>query len=182
MLRPQIDGGPVQDGFMYNTYLKPNLYEFLAADQMDTLRRATSYRPKMVNLPDDFGRPIAAYDTFQYEASINPGSWIWGIALAEFSSTGVLLATGNLSIRLTDACTGIPLFSDFMLSGGLSPYDPAEDPRGAQYPLVLPHPILVLEPGRILVEIANQGTSASYGQALLLIAEPDIIRGAEKWT
>ena len=163
----------ILDGFSYNDQLiyQPNRYWPLALAELDTLRRAANLRPREWCVPDNFNQPIAGFDTFYYQISINGGSYLWGYnfvtlsAIAPGGAPAVTTATDML-IQLTDSCTEVPIFQDFASGGGCSTSGNARC-----FPILLTKPRLILDPGLINVEIANRTPNAIVCQLRLRFAE-----------
>lgn len=178
----------VLDGFSLNLNIRYLPYHYHAAclGQSEVLRRANLYRARWVVMPDDAGTPIPAYDTFEAQIKIQPGAYLWGFQLTEFSAGFVPVAATDAIIQVTDACTGIPLFSDYAAGSGFTPFSAvAADAHGGIAPHLLTQPRLVMEPGLLNVEIANRAVTAMRCQLLLCFSEPcvvledEIARGAQ---
>lgn len=177
-LRPKVDG------FMYNTslLLLPNRFFPFALGELEVLRRANNYRARWYCVPDDMEgnptpttpigtQPIAAYDTFQFQISVSPASYLWGMMFA--SLTGGSLAT-DLQLSIVDSCTGIPLFNDFASGSVASPRSTIQGVtrNSKALPVPLSKPRLILAPGLVNVEIANTTNAARQCQLVLMFAEP----------
>lgn len=157
---------PIVDGFMYNTslLLLANRFGPMALGEMEIVRRAHNLRPRWWCIPDDFGEPIAPYDTFQFQVDVAPGSYLFGMMFCVITP-GALVT--DMLISVTDSCTGIPLFNDFVNCGGVS-----SNFNSKMLPVLLTKPRLILEPGLVNVEIANRTNANRNCQLLLMFAEP----------
>jgi hypothetical protein len=168
MPTPQIP--PLVDGFALNLQL-PNCNQWagFAMHQMEALRRAHSYHFHVFVAPEESTVPIAAYDTFNVQLHLPPGSWIWGITM-QANTTSTLAGGGNATVmvRITDQGTQQMLFSNF--AQGFINQIP---PHGAQQ--LLSEPRVVIDPGILNIEIANppdNGNVAIYAQVALWCAVP----------
>lgn len=169
----------VLDGFSQNLNIRYLPYHYFAAclTQSEVLRRANLYRARWVVQPDDLNTPIPAYDTFEGQVKVVPGSYLWGFQVCEFNAAFVAVAAANTIVQVTDACTGIPLFSDYTAGSGFSPFSAAValDARGGIAPHLLTQPRLIMEPGLLNVEIANRSVATLRCQLLLCFAEPCVV-------
>ena len=163
----------IVDGFSYNDQLiyLPNRYWPLALAELDILRRANNLRPREWCVPDNFNSPILGYDTFQYQIQVAGDSYLWGYNFVSLSATTpdnapAATTAGDLLIQLTDSCTGFPIFQDFVNGFGCSTTGNARC-----FPILLPKPRLILEPGLINVEIANRTPNSIICQLRLRFAE-----------
>jgi hypothetical protein len=166
----------ITDGFTYLTgvqYLPERFYPVCLA-QMQILRRANTYRPRWFCLPDQMNRPLAAYGSppFEYQIHIVPGAYLWGMTFAVISlGETVPPTTADVLVQITDACTGIPLFSDYPVCE-VAAVPGGENPRFSIAPVLLTQPRLILEPGLINVELTNRAAIPRDCQLLLMFAEP----------
>ena len=169
------------DAFIYNPAVRPRPYWYfpLALAGMDVLRRANTYRPKFYCLPDDFNQPIPAYGTVEYQVRVTPNSYVWGLlanqySLAEGQAPGwVVIQAANLFVQITDSCNGLTYFSDFVRgTAAQTLQNVATDQRNAMHPHLLTVPRLVLEPGLLAVELANDSGVALRCQVIIFTAEP----------
>lgn len=174
----------ILDGFSLNLNIRYLPYHYPAAclNQSSVLRRANLYRARWIVQPDDLNTPIPAYDTFEGQVHIMPGSYLWGFQVTQFEAgTFILVAAADVIIQVTDACTGVPLFSDYMAGSGFSPFSaapgaPADARCGmGMAPHLLTQPRLIMEPGLINIEIANRATTTTRCQLLLFFAEPCVV-------
>lgn len=169
----------VLDGFALNPNIRYLPYHYSAAclTQSEVLRRANLYRARWVVQPDDMNTPIPAYDTFEGQVKVQPGAYLWGFQLCQFSAAFVAVVAADAIIQVTDACTGIPLFSDYTAGSGFSPFSAAvaPDARGGIAPHLLTQPRLIMEPGLLNVEIANRAVTTMRCQLLLCFAEPCVV-------
>lgn len=173
----------VLDGFSLNLNIRYLPYHYTAAclSQSEVLRRANLYRARWVAMPDDLNTPIPAYDTFEGQIKVVPGAYLWGFQCNQFNAAFALVAAADAIVQVTDACTGIPLFSDYAAGSGFSNFSAAAgtDARGGIAPHLLTQPRLIMEPGLLNVEIANRATTALRCQLLLFFAEPCVVIGDE---
>ena len=162
------------DGFTLNPNIRyyPNQFFPGALSQMDVLRRANLYRPRWFVIPDDYNQPIPAYGTLEYQIKCGPESYLWGYRFVQVDSEFVEVAPSNIYIKLTDSCTGIPLFSEFVGGAHASFYQTTSVPTLIQAPYLLTQPRLILEPGLVNVEMSSTSSAAVYCQLAVLIAEP----------
>lgn len=169
----------VLDGFSLNLNIRYLPYHYYAAclTQSEVLRRANLYRARWIVLPDDFNTPIPAYDTFEGQVKVVPGAYLWGFQLNQFNAAFALVAAADAIIQVTDACTGIPLFSDYAGGSGFSTFSaaPGTDAHGGVAPHLLTQPRLIMEPGLLNVEIANRAVTALRCQLLLCFSEPCVV-------
>jgi len=168
----------VLDGFSLNLNIRYLPYHYHAAclSQSEVLRRANLYRARWVVMPDDMNTPIAAYDTFEGQIKVQPGAYLWGFQATQFNAAFVAVAAADVIIQVTDACTGIPLFSDYAAGSGFTPFSAiAADAHGGIAPHLLTQPRLIMEPGLLNVEIANRAVTAMRCQLLLCFSEPCVV-------
>jgi hypothetical protein len=170
----------VLDGFALNLNIRYLPYHYFAAclTQSEVLRRANLYRARWVVMPDDMNTPIPAYDTFEGQIKVQPGAYLWGFQVIQFETDAVFVVVdaANVIIQVTDACTGIPLFSDYTAGSGFSPFSAAAaDARGGVAPHLLTQPRLIMEPGLLNVEIANRAVTTLRCQLLLCFSEPCVV-------
>lgn len=173
------DHSPLMDGFLYVTQVRytAGIYAPLALSQLEVLRRANLLRPRWYVVPDDINTPVLPYDTTEYQVSLTPGSYLWAVTLVQYNSDFEPVAPGNILIQVTDACTNIPLFSDFASGGGISVQPTAPSGTGSLVPMPLPSPRLILAPGLVNVEVANNSGTAITAQLVLYFAEPCLMTG-----
>lgn len=162
------------DGFGLNAYtvLKPYDYYSGALGQMDTLRRANTYRARIHAVPDDFNQPLQAYETLEYEVKVTGGAYLWGVRFVQYSPTWCQQPPTNVTLQITEACTGIELYREFTDPRAVAFYTAATQGRGFHLPHLLTEPRLFLEPGGVLVELCNLSSTVQYCQLLLHFAEP----------
>jgi len=166
----------IVDGFSYNTTLEelPLRWEPMALAQLETLRRAANYRAHWYVVPDDVAHQIDPFDTFYYQVRAAGGSYLWGYRFAAMPiGRQEPPVPSNLLIQVTDSCTGIPLFQDYINAGGAAVNSQGAADFGARVnPIILTQPRLILEPGLINVEISNRTANAALCQLILMLAEP----------
>jgi hypothetical protein len=164
------------DGFTLNpaTRYWPGQFFPGALAQMEILRRANLYRPRWFVVPDDFNQPIPPYGTLEYQIKVGPASYLWGYRFVNLGPPPEReeLAPADIYIQITDSCTGIGLFSEFVNGSASALYQTAPQRRGAQFPYLLPQPRLILEPGLVNVEMSSTSAEEVTCQLTLLFAEP----------
>lgn len=162
------------DGFTLNPtiLLWPYAYTAGALAQMEVLRRANTYRPRIYAVPDDFNQPLDAYQTLEYQIKVAAGSYVWGVMFHQYSAGWLQQDPTGVVVQITDACTGIPFYSEFAQPKGISGYDSTPYPGLASMPQLLTQPRLILEPGDINVELCNVGSTTQRCQLLIFTAEP----------
>jgi hypothetical protein len=162
------------DGFTLNPYtiLKPYDYHAGALGQMDTLRRANTYRARIHVVPDDFNQPLQPYETLEYEVKVAGGSYLWGVRFVAYDSQWAQAAPGGVTVQVTEACTGIELYREFTNPAAVAFYTTDTQGRGFHVPHLLTEPRLFLEPGGVTVEVCNLTSTLQRCQLLLHFAEP----------
>jgi hypothetical protein len=165
---------PIMDGFTLNpfTALTPYNYYAGALGQMDTLRRANTYRPRWYCVPDDFNQPLQPYETLERQIKVTGGAYLWGMRFVQYSGVWTQQAPTNVAVQITESCTGIELFREFINPGGLAFYTTGSAGRGFNIPHILTQPRLFLEPGNIDVEMCNLSGETQNCQLILHFAEP----------
>jgi hypothetical protein len=165
------------DGFTLNPAIRyrPGYYMANSLGSLDVLRRANTYRPKWYVAPPDEDSTIPAYQTIQYQFRLNPRSYVWGIIVNQFGVVAPFaqIDADDVWVQITDSCTGIALFSDFVRGKAFQTLQatPADE-RNAMLPYLLTQPRLVLEPGLLNVELANTSSGIIRPQLVLFTAEP----------
>ena len=164
----------ISDAFSLNpfTVAVPYVYYPGALAQMDTLRRANTYRPRWFTVPDDLNQPLQAYETLEYQIKATGGSYLWGMRFVQYSGVWVQQPPTNVVVQITEACTGIELFREFASPAGIAFYTTGFSGRGMALPHILTQPRLFLEPGDINVEMCNLGGTEQNCQLTLYFAEP----------
>ncbi len=150
---------PITDGFLYNTNLRANMrFLALAINEYEALRRSSAFRSKLWLVPEDSQQAIVpAFDSYEYQVSCAPGSAIWGVRFTCPAGT-------SYSIKITDACTDVPLFSE-EVSMNQQPTD-ADGSRPFSSLLIVPN-------GLLNVIICNvDGTLNNNVQLVLYGGEP----------
>lgn len=164
------------DGFTLNPYtiMKPYDYFSGALGQMDTLRRANTYRARIHAVPDDFNQPLQPFETLEYEVKVAGGSYLWGVRFVQYSPTWRQQSPSAITVQITEACTGIELFREFTNPSAFAFYSAATEGRGYNVIHLLTEPRLFLDPGTITVEMCNVAVDldTQYCQLLLHFAEP----------
>jgi len=168
------------DGWLYDTsiYYLPYRFTPAALCGSEYMRRANLVRHKVVVLPVST-LTVAAYDTYEIQLQLLEGTRIWGLKYMQFSdAAGVTeIAPTAGQLQLTDACSGVPLFQDYVDLKMFSTYTGVTGRRNDSNVRLLTGPRLVSGPGQLNVEIANTLTDGSplYCQVLLLCAEPVVL-------
>lgn len=171
------DDTPIMDGFAYNLNIRYTAMSYypLALQQLNIIRRANLMRPRWYVVPTDQNSPIPAYQTTEYQVSVTPGSYLWAVSVTAYDDNYDTIDADDLLIQITDACSGIPLFSDFASGSGLAMNQASA--QGYPIPPILATPRLILEPGLVTVEVSNKGTAPINAQAVLYFAEPCLMTG-----
>lgn len=155
-----LDSFPVTDGFTFCRTLRCDLaFQNLAVQQYEALRRASAFRTKTWLAPKDSTVLIPAFDSFEYQISLVPGSTIWGYSF--LADTGE--ETGSLSFNLRDSCDDTSLFSEVTTRQSQTP------PYLQQY---LSKLLVVGPPGLLNVEICNTYGTAVTAQLAIYGGEP----------
>lgn len=162
---------PIVDGFLYDLTLQQWGRDYRASvlGQLETHRRAASYRVRWIVVPDDSFELLLPYDTVEYQARITPGSYLWGVSVAMRNAAGAVITPPvNMLVRITEGATKIPLYDDFISAASF-------DLQGV--PQMLSQPRLILEPGYVQVEVANADpvNNITQAQVLLWTMEPCLI-------
>lgn len=173
------------DGFLFNPSIRywPEQYMAGALAQMDTLRRANTYRPRAYAIPDDFNQPIPAYGTLEYQIKVAGGSYLWGMQFRQYSAAYAEQAPTNIVVQVTEACTGIAVSQEFYWPTGISEFSAAPGLLGGiPMPFVLPQPRLFVSPGDINVELSNLAAAQQLCQLTLYFAEPcEVVEVGGAW-
>lgn len=185
--QPWEDGlPPIRDAFTYNPAIRNRLYDYfsLALGSMEVLRRSTLRRAHFITAPDDQNTPIAAYETYEQQFRLIPDTYIWGISCVEFSGPGsrdvpgyVQTSASDFLIQITEVCTGLRLFYEYVTGKGFQFYTQPSQKKGIAFPHLLRQPRLIISPGDITVAISNRLSTPLYCQLILFTAEP-VIREA----
>lgn len=155
------DQFPIGDGFLLSTSLKCDLkFKNLAIREYEALRRSGDYRSRQWTVPTDVSAfPIPAYDSYEYQLSMRPGSAIWGITLVgPWGGPG-----GLLSFQIKDGCDDVALTSEFVSRR------PVTGPAPQQY---LPRLWVIPPPGTLNIVIASTFSTAQQAQIILWGGEP----------
>ena len=167
----------IVDGFTMSAsqLLVPSSARALILGQMDVLRRASAMRPRHYIAPLSTDEPVKAYSQVEYQLSVMPGSYVWGLSFAMFNSE--YDASGELvHVQITDVCTETPFFSDYV-RGIAFLTDPAIVPTyyatgTFRAPHLLAQPRLIGDPAKIDIEIYNSSAADCHPQLVLFVAEP----------
>lgn len=163
--QPQYAADPI-DGFLYSTTLRllPTQFRANTLAQMEVLRRARGYKCRMFVAPDTLVNPIPAFSQIETQIRMAPGTYVWGISC--YVSTA-----SKVKIQITDKCTEIPLFSDYV-KAALFVQNTTGRASTLRAPTLLQQPRLIDAPGQVNVEIYNDNTEAVTAQLVLYCAEP----------
>ena len=159
----------ITDGFSLDTKILPLMYQYRTAalSQLEVLRRAQGFQAQWVVIPEESAESLAAYDQLEYQATIAPGSWIWGAA---FKAT---LAGANqpqtAHIHIEDEGTRQFWESDYEIGNGYTLFGRDADDMG-KMPIIFSQPIPVTPPGKLNVKIANENSSSVTVQLVLNVA------------
>ena len=165
----------IADGFTMSAsqLLVPTSYRALILGQMDVLRRASAMRPRHYVAPLPTDTPIAAYSQVEYQISVMPGSYVYGLS---FACANTDLAS-FVHIQLTDIYTEMPFFADYVrgISFMCNPTQASAVgyPTGTwRAPFLLAQPRIICDPGNIEVEMYNSSSQALTCQLVIFVAEP----------
>jgi hypothetical protein len=180
-LNEQWRNTDIVDGFSMSAsqLLVPTSYRALILGQMDVLRRASAMRPRHYIAPLSSDEPVAAYSQNEYEVSVMPGSYVWGLSF--FMPTVTVDEeqvdfSEYIHIQITDVCTETSFFSDYARASSfltspsiVSTYYPTGTLR---WPALLAQPRLIGEPAKLDVEIYNSSSQSLNPQLVIFVAEP----------
>lgn len=167
----------IVDGFTMSAsqLLVPSSYRALILGQMDVLRRASALRPRHYIAPLSSDEPIAAYSQNEYQISLMPGSYVYGLSFSMYASE--LDEQGELiHVQITDVCTETPFFADYVRGINFLT-DPSLAttfyPTGTfRAPHLLSQPRLVGDPAKLDIEIYNSSSATAHPQLVVFAAEP----------
>lgn len=165
----------IVDGFMLSAsqlYLPIN-YRAHALAQMEILRRAAAYRCREYTVPNKLQTVIPAFSQVEQQVAVNPGSYVWAISFASLP-VGPVDESSFIFIQITDACTEVPFFSDYIRATQYKPTPAATGNSVTRNPPLLSPPRLIGEPGHLDVEIYNTFSSDVTCQVNISVAEPAI--------
>jgi hypothetical protein len=156
---------PILDGFCLKTLQRCNLtFGALAIEQYNALRRLRAFRSKSWCVPNDTqSQLIPAFDSYEYQVFIKPGSAIWG-----YTFTGDSNGTDSFQVRET--CTDVPLFSECLTKQPETAELIGETPWARQQ--LLSTLLVVPQPGLLHVEIATTSSEQRQIQLILWGGEP----------
>lgn len=169
---PDPDRRPLDivDGFVYSAsqlYL-PSRYRPNAFAQMETLRRAKSYRTLTRLIPDNSLDPIPQYSQLEQQVRVEPGTYLWGLLLSAGLGSGSYSGSeSSIHVQITDACTKTPAASDYFLGTQLVP--------SFHHPAMLTQPRLIDDPGLLNVELYNRNAAPLFVQLALFFALPALL-------
>lgn len=166
---------PVIDGFCYNLsqLFVPGRYEPMALGQLEALRKSGLFRARWYAVPEE-PMILAAYETFEQQVRIVPGSYLWGI-ISSLLPGAIFPPAVSLLVRIVEGSTGIPLMSDFVDGGNMGIPVPISF---SNHPVLLTQPRLIVDPGWMSVEFTNPNAvpiTADMLQIVLLCAEPCVV-------
>lgn len=132
-------------------------YNEMAVAQLDPLRRANSYKLKIIAIPEvnpesSSGTVIPAFNRYQYQFRVAPGSWVYGLA-----------ANLSLPTKISTSCSGGPINMEFVgmsMANGFSARQPI---------MLLDQPLCVLGDGLVDVDIANNTAEDVLNSAFQLL-------------
>lgn len=152
---------PITDGFVLSTKQRCSLtFRDIVVQEYELLRRSSAMRNKMWLAPKDSTVLIPAFDSFEYQIYMAPGSVIWGYAFVSNQD-------GNpryLSFNVRDSCNDLAVFSEVSFA---APANNAAFPQ-----MYLTKPLVVGAPGLLNVEICNNFSEALPAQVVLYGGEP----------
>jgi hypothetical protein len=156
---------PILDGFRLNTLLRCDLtFGSLAIEQYNALRRVRAFRSKGWCVPNDTqSELIPAFDSYEYQVHMKPGSAIWGYTFTGDSS-------GTDSFQVRETCTDVPLFSEVLTKQPETAPLLGEASWAQQQ--MLPSLLVVPAPGLLHVEIATTSSTPRAIQLILWGGEP----------
>jgi hypothetical protein len=159
---------PVIDGFMYASKQRCNLtFRSVALQEYDLLRRAGAYRQKTWLVPQDSTILIPAYDSYEKQLWMPPGSVIWGYSFVGL--TGLQTDSdepGTQSWQVRDGCDDVPLFSEVVTQ--MFQFDKLHPVQQVQLTKLL----IIGPPGTLNVVICNTFAVPKMGQLVLYGGEP----------
>ena len=159
------DGYNVIDGFLLDTGLKPDLtWRNMVLPNYEAMRRAGAMRSRCWSIPLDANISIPAYDSYEYQVYMHPGSVfaLWSFLVSQ----RVLTAGGNFSVRIKEACNDTGLQNECLFGATGTPYNKQRR---------IARPVVVATPGTLNVEICSTYSQASQAgdcQLILWGGEP----------
>lgn len=118
-------------------------------------------RPRQWLIPEDSNAiRIPARDAYEKQIYVKPGSAMFGYIL--IGNWG-MVSVGQLTCRITDACTGVSLTSEPLTRRQAGP------PAPQQY---FPKLLVIGEPGTLDVEISSTFPTDQVAQVVLCGGEP----------
>ncbi len=159
----------ITDGFSLDTKILPLLYQYRTAalSQLEVLRRAQGFQAQWIVVPEESTEELEAYGQLEYQASIVPGSWIWGTAFKATWAGTTQPQTAHVHIE--DEGTQQFWESDYEVGNGFTLFGRDADDRG-KMPVILAQPIPVTPPGKLNVKISNENSSAISVQLIINVA------------
>lgn len=159
----------VTDGFSLDSKILPLLYQYRTAalSQMEVLRKAGGFQCQWLVAPQESAEVIPAYGQVEYQATITPGSWIWGYSFKGTVSGSAQPETLHISVE--DEGTRQSYESDYEVGNAYTLFNRAADDKG-KMPAIFCQPIPVTPPGRINIKIANENAVSASAQLVLNVA------------
>lgn len=167
----------IADGFTMSAsqLLVPTSYRALILGQMDTLRRASAMRPRHYVAPLQTDIPIPAYKQVEYQITVMPGSYVYGLSFA--IQAAQLALAQYVHIQMTDIYTESPFFADYPRGINFIT-DPTSAlavgyPKGTfRAPFLFAQPRIICDPGNIEIEMYNSSNTDLYCQLCVFVNEP----------
>lgn len=143
---------PIIDGFVYSGSQRrsPHSYDTLALGQLELLRRANGYTPRILAVPEWTSGVIGPYETIQQQIQVPPGSYLWSI------TNTVVVDPLSFVVTVRDDSTGAELFpftSDGMFRNGGSTLPSNQFPTQVNPKLTTPY--LISGNGSLTVRVSN---------------------------
>ncbi len=170
----------IVDGFAMSAsqLLVPTSTRALILGQMDVLRRASAMRPRHYIAPLDSDEPVPAFKQVEYQISVMPGSYVWGLSFSYIPGDDEVTEDDivKVHVQITDVCTETPFFSDYVRAINFLTAPSlvtAFYPTGTfRAPHLLSQPRLIGDPAKLDVEIYNSSAVDIQCQLVLMVAEP----------
>lgn len=165
----------IADGFTLHPGMieLPGRYEPMAIAQLELIRRAKTYRPYWMLVPES-SKTIGAYDNYSYQVHLKPGSWLCGLQLTVLDvldQPELAMSGAILSVQITETFSGAQLFSEHSRTQPLCNQAWFGDASHLQF-FLLSEPKVVVEPGDLDIEVCNLTDLGRKWQLMLLTAEP----------
>lgn len=185
-----LNEDPIVDGFCYAGRLmdSPYLYQAGSVANLEALRLAGGYVPRIYAAPDITAPPLGNFANTTQQLRLVEGTYVWAISLGCYINDNIgppftfdrnFPATNQYFIDVRDEATGVPIFSDWVSESDL--FVPVEDfglvrnffSYLAPFPLSNPRPIM--NPGVVTIQISNSQSNSAASvqpQVVLYCAEP----------